>query len=180
MTDTLPQRETYRHGDVATQALDRAMESMAQTGGVPSLRALAKAVGVTHAALYRHFDSRNALLDALAGRGFDRLAERIQGGRNRADVIDAYVRFALSNPTLYGTMMTRSNRSFGEAGTLSSAFARTLSAVRGALGDDAEDRDIQALWVMLHGAVSLHGNGILQTPSESALIRFVSDLDKPV
>ena len=62
---------TYHHGDLRRALLDAAVRHIA-TDGVDalSLRALARDVGVTHAAPYRHFESKGHLLAAIAEEGF--------------------------------------------------------------------------------------------------------------
>jgi AcrR family transcriptional regulator len=64
-----PARPTYHHGNLRAAALDRAAQLAANGGsGALSLRALARELGVSPAALYRHFAHKDALLDALAQR----------------------------------------------------------------------------------------------------------------
>nr|WP_246348974.1 TetR/AcrR family transcriptional regulator [Nesterenkonia xinjiangensis] len=85
-----------------------------------SLRELAREVGVSHAAPRRHFPDRQALLDALAVTGFERLdaqlraaspdAEEGFGFRLRATVA-AYIRFATDNAALLELMFTSKHRS---------------------------------------------------------------------
>jgi AcrR family transcriptional regulator len=73
------------------------------------LREVARAVGVSATALYRHFPDKAALLRALADEGLARLADaQVQasaaaggGGAGFAATGRAYVRFALANPALF-------------------------------------------------------------------------------
>ena len=74
-----------------------------------SLREVARAVGVSATAVYRHFPDKDALLDALAAEGLGKLAAAqykaaaAAGGGERGFVATgiAYVRFALANPALF-------------------------------------------------------------------------------
>ena len=68
-----------------------------------SLRELAREVGVSHGAPRRHFPDRQALLDALAEAGFERLGAELRGALEGAGedfqarlqaTATAYVRFA--------------------------------------------------------------------------------------
>jgi AcrR family transcriptional regulator len=76
----------YHHGDLRN-ALLQAAERLLQERGVGgfSLRDVARAVGVSHAAPYRHFRDKGSLLRALTGRGLERLraalAEAVAGQR---------------------------------------------------------------------------------------------------
>jgi AcrR family transcriptional regulator len=70
----------YHHGNLRAALLDAAECSVEEQGAEQlSLRELARAVGVSHAAPRSHFPDRQALLDALAERGFDRLAAAMRG-----------------------------------------------------------------------------------------------------
>ncbi len=58
---------------------------MRETGAAQlSLRAVAGALGMSPAGLYRYFDSREALLTALIADGFQALAEAVERSRDRA------------------------------------------------------------------------------------------------
>src|SRR3954467_5550614 len=64
----------YHHGNLREELLregERALESGGAAG--LSLREVARAIGVSHAAPRRHFADKQALLDALAEAGFARL-----------------------------------------------------------------------------------------------------------
>src|ERR1700744_5277860 len=64
----------YHHGNLRQALLEQAMIALRDGGSDElSLRELARAVGVSHAAPRRHFPDRQALLDALAIEGFRRL-----------------------------------------------------------------------------------------------------------
>ena len=62
----------YHHGNLRAALLEAAERALAR-GGELSLRELAREVGVSHAAPRRHFAGKQALLDALAEDGFERL-----------------------------------------------------------------------------------------------------------
>lgn len=103
-------RETYHHGDLRTAAIcaglqlleDRAADDL-------GLREVARAVGVSATALYRHFPDKAALLKALAAEGLNRLAAAQQeaaaaaggGKKGFCAMGEAYVRFALDQPALF-------------------------------------------------------------------------------
>src|SRR6187397_898095 len=74
--DTLPAvtatARPYHHGNLRPALLAAAERALAR-GGELSLRELAREIGVSHAAPRRHFPDKQALLDALALDGFERL-----------------------------------------------------------------------------------------------------------
>src|SRR6185369_3293046 len=69
----------YHHGDLRN-ALLAAGRALLAEGGTPalSLREAARRAGVSHAAPYRHFASREALLAAIAEGGFVALAAELE------------------------------------------------------------------------------------------------------
>ena len=67
-------KESYHHGDLPNALIDAALLILARDGAENfSLREVAKAAGVSHAAPYRHFKDKTALLEAIAIRGYGRL-----------------------------------------------------------------------------------------------------------
>src|SRR6185312_8546459 len=77
-----------------------------------SLRDVARKLGVSHNAPYRHFATRDDLLAALATEGFRALGEATLKARSAAGPDDnavnwmglAYIDFALKNPARYRLM----------------------------------------------------------------------------
>lgn len=104
----------YHHGDLRAALLERAEQTLRDKGPTAlSLRELARDLDVSHAAPSRHFKDKQALLDALAVTGFERLGESIATVLERAGesfgqrldaVVRAYVGFATANATLLELM----------------------------------------------------------------------------
>src|ERR1700733_6807912 len=104
----------YHHGNLRTALLAQAERTVRERGIQDlSLRELARDVGVSHAAPRRHFPDRQALLDALAEAGFDRLGASLRAAgagpgeecepRLRATAA-AYIQFAIHDPALLELM----------------------------------------------------------------------------
>ncbi len=75
------------------------------------MRKVAKAVGLTPMAIYRHYHDRAALLNALADEGFRELAERLSKFRPAGDfeqrlteMGEIYLDHALEHPRLFELM----------------------------------------------------------------------------
>jgi AcrR family transcriptional regulator len=114
MTETTegpPRRERVRQATVEEiKAVARAQMAAEGTAAV-SLRAIAREMGMTAPALYRYFDSREALVTALVVDAYDDLAdameaavEAVPAGRHRDRVRAAFAAFrawALGHPTEY-------------------------------------------------------------------------------
>ncbi|RZS34066.1 TetR family transcriptional regulator [Herbihabitans rhizosphaerae] len=74
--------------------LDVAKEVVEEHGTQASLRDIARRAEVGMGTLYRHFPTRDALLEALLGRRFDRLAERadaLADSREPAEALRVWV-----------------------------------------------------------------------------------------
>lgn len=73
------QRSTpYHHGDLHSECLCTARELLEKSNIASlSLRAVAKEVGVSHTAPYRHFKDKESLLAGIAGHGYDELTAQI-------------------------------------------------------------------------------------------------------
>ena len=110
----------YHHGQLRSALLDAAERGLREHGEQQlSLRELAREIGVSHAAPRRHFPDRQALLDALAEAGFERLGTRLGAAvaeagdgfapRLRATVA-AYIRFATEDAALLELMFTGKHR----------------------------------------------------------------------
>ena len=69
-----PRGKGYHHGDLRAAVIAAGMKRLTEGGDAElGLRALARDVGVSATALYRHFPDKEALLDALADEGLRRL-----------------------------------------------------------------------------------------------------------
>jgi len=110
----------YHHGNLR-QALLQAAETALEARGatVLSLRELSREVGVSHTSPRRHFADKQALLDALAQSGFQRLdAALAAAAKARArnfsarltNLAQAYIEFALKHPALWVLMLEAKHR----------------------------------------------------------------------
>ena len=105
---------TYHHGDLKDSLLVAAREMITEHGLAGfSLRKVGQAVGVSQAALYRHFAGKTDLLAAVACGCFLEVAELLQqafeaapnDGREKLKAVGlAYVIFADQHPNLYRLM----------------------------------------------------------------------------
>lgn len=171
-------RAGYHHGRLKEALIEAARRLAAERGlaGV-SLAEIAKRVGVTAAAPYRHFADRDALMSELARRGFAQFADDLiaawDGGTPdplaaARRMGAAYLGFARREPGLYASM-------FGQASaldepSLGQAADRALEALRRACAAmlaraGAPHADARALalkvWSLSHGVAMLAISGHL-------------------
>lgn len=172
----------YHHGDLRA-ALMRAVLAQVEEAGPEgvSLRAAARAAGVTPAATFRHFADKRAVMTAIAAEGFAAMAERMGAEAERAGtdierfgaVGRGYLAFALEHPAHFRVMFRADLieeadpvlRAAGDTvlAALSEGLARILPD--GVAPDEASRRALLA-WAAVHGVATLRIEGAL--PDEMA------------
>jgi len=178
----------YHHGDLRAALINRAAEVVA-AGGVDSLslRELARDLGVSHGAPSRHFADKQALLDALALDGFERLgasmSAALPSGDDPAagdfsvqlrDLAAAYVGFAVQNASLLVLMFAAKTRQASPAelpAALDRAFAAPLRAIqlaqeRGEVVAGDVEAVAAGILATMHGYAALVTAGLFH-PDES-------------
>lgn len=164
-------RMGYHHGDLKTVILQQAATLVAERGadGI-SLRELARAAGVSHAAPAHHFTDRRGLFTALATEGFELLAAALTDARPQfIDAAKAYVRFALDHPGHYEVMFDKSlyDDTDPDLVAASSAAGAELNRGVGTLADPKAVDDpagaALAAWSLVHGFSMLWLNDAIDT-----------------
>ncbi len=195
-------RRGYHHGNLKEALIEVARRFIAERGiGGFTLADAAKLVGVTPAALYRHFRGREALLAEVAGRGFDdlaaRLARALKGPGTPLERFtrmgEAYLAFAEEEPGYYAAMFAPRGKEEDACGPWGARFA--VQADGGEEAHGAFDLLVKALretfpegfggvdarfialevWALSHGIATLAAAGQLPTgpglPSKHELLR---------
>ena len=176
----------YHHGDLRSALVAEGLRLLAASDAEHlSLREIARNVGVSATAVYRHFPDKQALLSALAFEGGEQLAQEQLAAQEAAgggvEGFDAtgrvYVRFALANPALFRLMMVNAR----EKSVIDSDTGHTsgLSLLRrniATLAAPGTSKDIQRVravqsWAVVHGLAMLMLDG--QVPPDEALIEAV-------
>lgn len=174
----------YHHGDLRAALIE---EGLAQLSRRPadavSLREIARNVGVSATAVYRHFPDKAALFATLCEIGDAKLSaafRKAMAGTGDSHAAfeamgRAYVRFALQNPSLFRLMMANAppeNALQLEPEEAGDAFSMLLQALRRVMPEDAppEQRLVKRLqaWSMVHGLAMLMLDG--QVPADETLI----------
>lgn len=170
-------RRAYHHGDLRRALLDAALQLLREEGaGALTLRAVARAAGVSQTAPYRHFRDRRALVGAVAQEAFARLGGAIEDAVGRGEPglpalrrgLVAYVAHALAHPAEYRVMFgaeiaERDDMPELEATALG-AFAFLREGIAGLQSGGllhAGDATLLAIttWATLHGLVMLALDG---------------------
>ncbi len=131
-------KATYHHGDLREALLREAPGCIAEQGFERfTLRGLARDLGVTHGAVYRHFSDKRELLVALALSGHKDFAEILAAAASKTGEVErgikavarAYVRWALANDSLYQIMFGPRLNEDGRHPELEDAIEETFCAV---------------------------------------------------
>jgi len=108
-----PAGRPYHHGNLRTALIEAGLDILERGDISLTLRAAAKRAGVSHTAPYNHFPDKEALLAAIAIKGFEDLTMVTEDAR-RSTGPDAgdrlvstgltYILFAAERPSLYRLM----------------------------------------------------------------------------
>lgn len=177
----------YHHGDLRAAAIAVGMtriEDMAHPD--LGLRALARELGVSATALYRHFPNKDALLDALALEAANRLGVNqaeaaLAAGGGREGFVEVgiiYVKWAVENPALVRLIYNRVGKvdlQTDDPSEMGEAFLQLRKGITALMPDDmsSERRAVAALhaWSLVHGLAMLILDG--QVEYDPQMVRKV-------
>ncbi len=173
---------TYHHGDLRSAALDMGMRRIEEQDRPDlGLRALARDLGVSATALYRHFPNKDALLDALALEAVDRLgmnqakaAMAAGGGRDGfLEVGITYVEWAVENPALVRLIFSRVGKvdfTDSSPGEMGEAFHQLRTGIAAMIPESmSEEQHATAAlhaWSLVHGLTMLILDGQIEYDPE--------------
>ncbi|NKB77898.1 MAG: TetR family transcriptional regulator [Gammaproteobacteria bacterium] len=162
--------KTYHHGDLRN-ALVAAAELELKENGLErfSLRGVARAASVSHAAPSHHFGDVQGLLTALTAIGFERLLKVQQKHQKKAndDPLEklvasglGYIEFAQKNAEMFhlmfaSTMPDRDNADLSQSAA--AAFENLVVLVDKVRGRETDQgmSDVYASWALVHGFSAL-------------------------
>lgn len=179
----------YQHGNLREALVQAGLKLLTEQGvqGL-SLRGAAQLAGVSHAAPYRHFKDKDALVAAIAEQGFRLLSASMQqqidalgGGdvpspKRLLALGKGYLQFALNHPAylqvIFGGVLspTLITPELQAASTDAYALLRDCVAegiARGQFRQGDPELLSLAAWSMVHGLAHLMINNAVQCPSET-------------
>jgi AcrR family transcriptional regulator len=185
---TISAPRPYHHGNLRTELLDSAERTLRERGaGGLSLRELAREAGVSHGAPRRHFPDKQALLDALAEDGFDRLGRELAAALDGAAptfearlaaLARSYVGFATDRAALLELMFAGKHRP-GAAASLREAADRAFAAPLDLIRDGQASGDVVAgdphsvalvAFAALQGLAALFNGGMVEDAALGELV----------
>jgi AcrR family transcriptional regulator len=170
-------KTAYHHGNLREELVTAAVEIVQKSGpDALTLRRVATRLGVSQMAPYRHFDTKGALLAAVAVDGFQKLqSEMVRAARRSGAgrvaryqaVAIAYVRFALSHPAHFKVMYGRRPEEF-RSGPVAEVAQAVFDYFRGTIvacieggESNAKSATVVAVdaWAYVHGLLVLYFGG---------------------
>jgi len=157
-----------------------------------TIRRIAETINRTQPAVYQHFSSKDAILEAVVTDGFTALAERLEratrGGKTSLTAIaNAYVRFGLERPRLYDVMFVGPPAIVFATVAATPIPARTaFNIIAAAVAESgvtpAQTETVtEVVWASLHGLVTLSitkrlrpGRALQQTRLEQLIAAIVA------
>ena len=182
---SVARRKTYHHGDLRQALIDAALDLLREQGAEAlTLRAVARAAGVSQAAPYRHFADRGALVGAVAQGSFARMGAAIERAVHQGPLgpaalkrgMAAYVAFAHEHPAEYRVMFGAELADRDDMPDLAATALGTFALLRegiarnqhaGALSDGDPTRRAVIAWATLHGLVMLSLDGQADVTGDS-------------
>jgi AcrR family transcriptional regulator len=187
-----PPNRPYHHGDLRAALLKSAERTLREKGaGALSLRELARDIGVSHAAPGRHFKDKQALLDALALDGYERLNQALATAAALPDqsfegrmtaLARAYLGFAVEHPELLELMFARKHDPDSSA-QLAAAVDQSLGGLTRMFAAAQERGEIvqgDPERITMVAAASLHGLAALIASCALEAVEALAGLDEHV
>lgn len=175
---TAPSSNSYHHGNLREALLAEAVTAIREQGPDKlSLRALARAVGVSQTAPYRHFADKNELLVELAKLTFDEITAtatacfdaQTNWQSNMMAAGEAYLRYATSNPEKYRLLFGSNIERREQYPLLLEAGQRSFGVLLQLIEEGIKDGEFidaspmllaNICWSGIHGFASLWIDGI--------------------
>jgi AcrR family transcriptional regulator len=167
-------QNTYHHGDLRDALVQAALRAAEQGGPEAiSIKALAKELGVSQPAPYRHFADREALLQAVtaeAFRQFNALLRQAIGKPSKRSKLSRFaltaLDFGLKRNGIYRLMFASRTMACAEKDSeLHVAAREALSLLIESLEAPAigllRERHALQVWAALHGVITLTEQGLL-------------------
>ena len=165
---------TYHHGDLRDALVQAALREAEQGGPEAiSIKALAKKLGVSQPAPYRHFADREALLHAVTAEAFRQFNSILRAAIDKPSKRSKLSRFAqaaldfgLRRNGIYRLMFASRTMACAEEGSelhiaADEALALLIESMEVPAVGLLRERQALQVWAALHGVITLAEQGLL-------------------
>ena len=185
----------YHHGDLKNALIDSGVKELKEQGikGF-SVRNVAKRIGVSHTACYRHYPDKNALLAAIGEQGFVLLYEKIKTSTDHVPVesfeqlykaTEIYLLFGIENKEYLDVMFgiiphapyPQLSKAAGDAFLQLVKLMEACDEV-GLLKKDSSLELAFAVWSMVHGLTLLVAEGHILLIDDDPVKRVHASLNR--
>ncbi len=166
------QAKPYHHGDLRRALITAGLDLLKEGGAAAlDLRKVARKAGVSHAAPYRHFEDKRALLIAIAEEGFLQLTQQLKEAvtdvppdEHLVAMARAYVHFAQREPALMREMFSGLTIDRMEIPSLHAASKAAFEALLAVVAAEqsvgnwvagAPEDEALTVWALFHGLAML-------------------------
>lgn len=155
----------YHHGDLRAACIQAGIDLVEEGGpDAVTIRGVARLTHVSHQAPLHHFRDRDALVHAIAERGFEMLTDRLDrempAGAGPTVALRAYgliyVSQAVEHPGLFQLMFAPCDEPTGEAAYRRLIDLCAAAQASGELAGDDPLRLAMLLWGLVHGVAALY------------------------
>lgn len=183
-SENLSQKSNYHHGNVREELLNAGLVHLENNDAESlSFREMARQIGVSANAVYRHFESKDSFLVALAAKGFQRLQEEqsqtLQYANSQPEALKlfglAYINFAKNNRNLFALMFNpdlQKNEAIELKEAVDSTYTQLQRLTASILGLSEDDAQVEVLAMLscslVHGLSHLLLEGRLAESEEKA------------
>ncbi|KKC45139.1 TetR/AcrR family transcriptional regulator [Acinetobacter sp. V2] len=183
-SENLSQKSNYHHGNVREELLNAGLVHLENNDAESlSFREMARQIGVSANAVYRHFESKDSFLVALAAKGFQRLQEEqsqtLQYASSQPEALKlfglAYINFAKNNRNLFALMFNpdlQKNEAIELKEAVDSTYTQLQRLTASILGLSEDDAQVEVLAMLscslVHGLSHLLLEGRLAESEEKA------------
>lgn len=171
----MKKKKTYHHGDLQSACIKEGLRLIKKTGSYDfSMRDIAKNLEVSHGAPYKHFETKEYLLAAIAEEGFYLLTEQVEKTKLKStgdslellyQIAVLYIQFGTMHPEYYKLMFGGVIKKAENYQNLFEASTRSYNTFKSLIDDLIESKKLIPMananlmtfysWSLLHGLVSL-------------------------
>lgn len=174
-------KSRIHHGDLKNAVIAAATELITKKGSVDfTVREVAQGIGVSHVAIFNHFDDKPSIVAEIAKNGFRNLIHAMHSNSDQNSSVlqctKAYLEFGLEHPGEFRAMFHPSIKPFTKYSGLAEVALEAFDVLANEMHHirpDAPKELSLAVWGTVHGITSLALDnqiaGVFNTSQRTAL-----------